>query len=90
MSKNDKKQGNNCAKQNDTVKSQDKNLPAEIQEDLLESFNYYDPTTSGYISMQHFRNILHNFGFSRLTKREQDAELTKHDPEIAKRNCVDI
>ena len=42
------------------------------------------------ISIAHFRNILYNFGFHRLSKRETDTDLTKCDPEFAKRNCVDF
>ena len=35
--------------------------------------------------MTHFRNILHNFGFHRLSKKEIDEELRKHDPDFLKR-----
>ena len=40
------------------------------------------------ISIQHFRNILHNFGFYRLQKKEIDDELKKADPEFMKRSGV--
>ena len=72
---------NNCARVETTSNkaSVSQNLPAEIQEDLRESFDFYDKEQTGYIHMQHFRNILHNFGFHKMSRREQDAELTKHD-----------
>ena len=38
-------------------------LPGDIIADLQDAFNFYDKEETGYISMSHFRNILHNFGF---------------------------
>ena len=58
--------------------------------DLQESFKFYDPQGTGYISIPHFRNILHNFGFHRLQKREVDIDLGKCDNDFSKRNCVDL
>ena len=41
--------------------------------------------------MTHFRNILHNFGFHRLSKKEIDEELkTRADPDFLKRQAVDF
>ena len=58
--------------------------------DLTEAFNFYDKESTSLISIAHFRNILYNFGFHRLSKREIDVELSKCDPEFTKRNCVDL
>ena len=58
--------------------------------DLTEAFFFYDKEECGYISINHFRNILHNFGFHRLSKREIDADLNKCDNDFQKRNCVDF
>ena len=40
--------------------------------------------------MTHFRNILHNFGFHKMTKKEIDDELKRADPEFLKRQAVDM
>ena len=40
--------------------------------------------------MTHFRNILHNFGFHRMSKKEIDDELKKADPEFLKKQNVDF
>ena len=65
------------------------NLPGDILADLTDAFHYYskddDKDGGNYITMQHFRNILHNFGFHRLSKKEIDEELRKHDPDFLKR-----
>lgn len=42
------------------------------------------------IGIQQFKNILHNFGFSRLTLKEYNDDLKKLDPEFAKRTGVDF
>ena len=40
--------------------------------------------------MTHFRNILHNFGFHRLSKKEIDEELKRADSDFLKRQAVDF
>ena len=40
--------------------------------------------------MSHFRNILHNFGFHRLSKKEIDEDLKRADPDFLKRQAVDF
>ena len=84
-----KKSAMNCAKA-DTSKNYSNSLPGDLLSDLQEAFNFYDREETGLISMPHFRNILHNFGFHRLGKREIDADLIKCDQEFMKRNCVDF
>ena len=54
-------------------------LPGDINAELEEAFNYYDKEKMGYITMPHFYNILHNFGFHARQKKEQDEELRKND-----------
>ena len=56
-------------------------LPSEIISDLQDAFKYYDKEDSGVISVTHFRNILHNFGFHRMTKKEID--------DVLKSNSID-
>lgn len=73
-----KKSVMNCAKA-DTSKNYISALPGDLLSDLQEAFNFYDREETGLISMPHFRNILHNFGFHRLGKREIDADLIKCD-----------
>ena len=66
------------------------NLPGDVLADLQDAFSFYDKENNGYITMTHFRNILHNFGFHRLSKKEIDEELRKHDPDFLKRTAVDL
>ena len=66
-------------------------LPGDILADLVDAFNFYDKEQNGYISMTHFRNILHNFGYHRLSKKEIDEELKqKADPDFLKKQAVDL
>ena len=60
--------------------------------DLKLAFDYYDKDNgySGYISTTLFKNILHNFGFNKMTVRETTEELKRTDPDFTKRNCVDL
>ena len=52
-------------------------LPTDILADLVDAFQFYDKQQQGFISMVHFHNILHNFGFADRSKKETEAELTK-------------
>ena len=79
----------NCAKA-DTSKNYSNSLPGDILSDLQQAFSFYDKEETGHIQIQHFRNILHNFGFHKLGKREIDADLNKCDQDFTKRNCVDF
>ena len=72
----------NCAKIQEGQRSQANNLAGDMLFDLTEAFEFYDKEETGYISINHFRNILHNFGFHRLSKREIDADLNKCDNEF--------
>ena len=65
-------------------------LPADIMSDLTDAFNYYDKTNSGFISLQQFKSILHNFGFHRTTKKDMDEELRRHEIDLAKRFTFDF
>ena len=52
-------------------------LPDDILVDLRDAFEFYDKKKEGFIGMQHFQNILHNFGFADMTKKETEQELGK-------------
>ena len=79
----------NCAKA-DTTKNLANTLPSDISLDLQEAFNFYYKEQSGYISIAHFRNILHNFGYHKLSITNINQDLVKCDSEFMKRNCVDM
>ena len=60
-------------------------LPVDVMSDLKDAFNYYDKNNTGTISLQQFKNILHNFGFHRATRKEMEDELRRHDIDLAKK-----
>lgn len=60
-------------------------LPGDLLADLQDAFAFYDKEESGYISMPHFRNILHNFGFHKMSKKEIDDELRRADSQFLQR-----
>ncbi len=66
-------------------------LPGDVLADLQDAFAFYEKKEdNGYINMAHFRNILHNFGFHRMSKKEIDDELKKADTEFLKKQYVDF
>ena len=65
-------------------------LPSDIIADLQDAFNFYDKEETGYISMSHFRNILHNFGFHKMAKRDIDEDLKRADAQILSKQTVDF
>ena len=82
--------GHNSLARVDPARINQINLPGDVLADLQDAFAFYDKENNGYISMTHFRNILHNFGFHRLSKKEIDEELKKHDSDFLKRQAVDF
>ena len=82
--------GHNSLARVDPARINQINLPGDVLADLQDAFAFYDKENNGYISMTHFRNILHNFGFHRLSKQEIDEELKKHDSDFLKRQAVDF
>ena len=60
-------------------------LPVDVMADLKDAFAYYDKQGTNSISIQEFRNILHNFGFHRTSKKELEDELRRHDIDLAKK-----
>ena len=66
------------------------NLPSEMDSDLVECFNHYKEEGETTIPDYLFRNILQNFGFHKMGPRDIEEELKKSDPEILKRNAVDL
>ena len=66
------------------------NLPPEMASDLEECFNHYLEEGEHTIPDHLFRNILQNFGFHKMGPRDIEEELKKADPDILKRNAVDL
>ena len=59
-----------------------------MESDLTDAFRFYDKEELGYVSIPHFKNILHNFGFHSKQAKEQQEELRKNDNDIVKRTGV--
>ena len=85
------RRGNDGPPRVDAAKLNHYPLSSEILADLTDAFKYYDKEDTGVISTTHFRNILHNFGFHRMTKKEIDEELKgRHDIDPNKRTVFDF
>jgi len=78
----------NCARV-DPGKINNYPLPGNIIQDLQDAFAFYDKAGDGFISIAHFRNILHNFGFHSMQKKEIDEELKQADPDFLRRTAVE-
>ena len=66
-------------------------LPGDMLSDLQDAFDYYEKNEgAGVISIDHFKNILTNFGFTKSNKREIDLELTKVYADYSKATAVDF
>lgn len=50
--------------------------------DLTDAFDFYDRENSGFIKMSNARNILNNFGYWKVPKKDVDDELTKNGLDI--------
>ena len=61
-------------------------LPVDVMADLKDAFAYYDKQGKDSISIQEFKNILHNFGFHRTTKKEMEDELKRHDIDFTRKD----
>ena len=60
-------------------------LPGDISADLQDAFNFYDKNGDGWITMSHFKTLLHNFGFRRLSRKEVEDFTDKIDPGFLKK-----
>ena len=80
----------NVAKVDNSRLTANTQLPGDVLSDLQDAFYLYDKENTGHISIQHMRNILHNFGFNLLSQKEQNDELRKVDPDFSKRTGVDF
>ena len=80
----------NFARINEGYKMGNAPLPSEMISDLQDAFQFYDKENNGHISIAHFRNILHNFGYHKPAggKKEIDGDLERADFEFKKRNGV--
>ena len=53
-------------------------LPGDMLSDLNDAFYFYEKNQGlGVISVEHFFNILHNFGFHKANKKEKDLAIAK-------------
>ena len=50
-------------------------FPEYIVRDLRDSFSFFDPTKSGYISVGNVKAILQNFGLSHVPRKEVEDEI---------------
>merc|ERR1712086_437696 len=76
----------NFARINEGYKMGNAPLPSEMIADLTDAFQFYDKENMGYVSIPHFRNILHNFGYHKPAggKKEIDGDLERADFEFKK------
>ena len=59
--------------------------------DLTDAFNFYEANENlGVISIDHFKNILTNFGYHKVNKKDIDHEMTKMYAEYPKCTGVDL
>ena len=56
---------------------------SEVQlADLVDAFEFHDKENQGSIKMSNARNILNNFGYWKIPKKDVDDELTKNGVDI--------
>lgn len=72
------------------AKTQSVSLPVDVLSDLQDSFALLDKDNLDVITIQQFKNILHNFGFSKMSITELANDLKYFDPEFPKRSGVDF
>ena len=65
-------------------------LPGDMKSDLRDAFDMYDTDCKGQISPADFRVILANFGFQKLTRKEQEDEIMKFDVHYKTREFFDF
>jgi Ca2+-binding EF-hand superfamily protein len=67
---------NRPQRQTRTSSHQLSKLPDYLVLDLRESFKFFDPENSGYVSVHHLKAILQNFGMSKMPRKEMDEEIS--------------
>jgi Ca2+-binding EF-hand superfamily protein len=66
-------------------------MPSDLLTDLTDAFDFYEKHSNlNCISIDHFINILKNFGFHKMDKKSTDAELMKASPDFHKCTGVDF
>ena len=66
-------------------------LPGDMITDLTDAFDFYEKQQGvGVVSIDHFINILKNFGFHKMDKKSTDQELMKANSEFHKCTGVDF
>ena len=58
--------------------------------DLQDAFALYDKEGLDCISIAQLKNILHNFGFSKLSQKDYNEEMRKLDSDFSKRTGCDL
>ena len=62
-----------------------------MMSDLQAAFDFYEKLQGlNVISIDHFINVLKNFGFHKEDKKKTDAECIKVDPDFLKRTGVEF
>ena len=62
----------------------------DMLHDLEDAFKFYDTENDGIIRMSHFRNILQNFGFHGMQKKDIDEEMKRTDSQFHTRTFVTL
>ena len=65
-------------------------LPSDLLSDLQDAFKLYDRDNQDCISIQQLKNVLHNFGFAKLSSKDYNEELRRIDSEFSKRTGCDF
>ena len=66
-------------------------MPGDMLNDLTDAFDFYEKGMGlNVIAIDHFINILKNFGFHKMDKKSTDAELMKANPDFPKCTGVDF
>ena len=66
-------------------------LPGDMVADLTDAFDFYEKNQGlGVIAIDHFINILKNFGFHKMDKKSTDLELMKANADFPKCTGVDF
>ena len=80
----------NMARISDQGKYTNLTLPVDVLSDLQDAFALLDKDGIDVISITAFKNILHNFGFAKLSLSDLASDLKRFDSEFGKRTGVDF
>ena len=75
----------------DAARAASAQMPGDMLNDLTDAFDFYEKGMGlNVIAIDHFINILKNFGFHKMDKKSTDAELMKANPDFPKCTGVDF